>query len=334
MTWLRWHVGSVDASNMRAIAREAGTGATPGHCVSVWAALLEHAAQQRPRGSIESFDSAACAASFDWPVDLVRRIVHAMMVIGMHDFTRLQSWDQNDSDPTNARRQKMWRAQRRSNRKLNTVTVTDERNALRVSTDSEAVTVTDERNALRVSTDSEAVTVTDERNALRVSTDSEAVTVTVSPSSRAYAEKALALDLALKAPGSFFAPTALPILNSTVPASASRTRAADPDGKLSTDAVWSALAGIGIKPGMFGRFGSGSSITHWIHRGLTAANLDDAIGRAQRARQRDGDASPIGLRYLACFVEDVLSGQPERGKPMSWIERGDAIGRAWLEGRT
>lgn len=84
---------------------------------------------------------------------------------------------------------------------------------------------------------------------------------------------------------------------------------------------------------MFGKFGSGASIANWCSRGLTADELGEAIGRARRARERAGDSSPIGLRYLACFVEDVIAGQPERVRPMSWIERGDAIGRAWLEGR-
>ena len=341
MTWLRWHAGTTTDEKMRAVARETGAGATVGHCVAVWAALLEHALQSRPRGNIEGFNAQACADAFDWPVDLVRRIVHAMMVIGLHDFTRLHSWATIDCDPTNSERQKAWRAMRRKSRAEDSnsygneaVTVTENRNALRDSEPSEAVTVTENRNVLRDSEPSEAVTVTENRNVLRDSEPSEAVTVMNLPSSRVHAEKALALDLALKAPSSFCSTTSSPILNSTVPSSGIRARAGEPVGKLSTDAVWTALAAVGIRPGMFGRFGSGSSIAGWIERGVTAEDIGEAIGRARRARERSGDSSPIGLRYLACFVEDVLTGQPERGKPMSWIERGDAIGRAWLEGRT
>ena len=309
MTWLRWHVGAVADAKMRAVAREAGTGATPGHCVAVWAALLEHAALQRPRGMVENFDAIACADSFEWPHDLVRRIVHAMMVIGLHDFTRLHAWERrNPPDETRAARQKLWR-DRNKKRKSNSNGVTE--------------SAPETRNGVTVSSNGVTESAPETRNG-----------VTVLPISRARAEKALALDVALKAPGSFCSATSTPNSNSSVPASGIRARASEPNSKLSTGDVWNILGTIGIKPGMFGRFGSGASITSWIDRGLTADDLGEAIARARRARERNGDASPIGLRYLACFVEDVLSGQPERNKPMSWIERGDAIGRAWLEGRT
>ena len=345
MTWLRWHVGAVADAKMRAVAREAGTGATPGHCIAVWAALLEHAALQRPRGLVENFDAVACANSFEWPHDLVRRIMHAMMVVGLHDFTRLHAWDKrNPPDSTSAARQKLWRDRhkmQKSNNNAVTESEPDTRNGVTVSSNAVTKSAPETRNGVTVS--SNAVTKSDVETRNGVTVSSNAVTksapetrngVTVSPLSRARAEKALALDVALKAPGSFCSTTSTPNSNSPVPASGIRARASEPNSKLSTGDVWNILGTIGIKPGMFGRFGSGASITNWIERGLTADDLGEAIARARRARERNGDASPIGLRYLACFIEDVLSGQPERGKLMSWIERGDAIGRAWLEGRT
>ena len=256
--------------------------------------MLEFAAQQRPRGSIEKFDAVAASDALGWPADFVRRIVHAMMVIGLHDFTKLRAWDKrNPPDSTAAERQ---RNRRRRNGKSGS-----NRHTVTVSPVSERHAVTDDSHTVTVSSVSERHAVTDDRH-------------TVTP----------------KALSSFFSSSSSAICKSAIPPSGdARAR----EEKLSTDSIWAALAAIGIRPGMFGRFGSGSSIANWVDRGLTAGDLAEAIERARRVRERDGDPSPLNLRFVACFIEDVLAGVPERAKTQSWIERGDAIGRAFVEER-
>lgn len=78
MDWYRAHHGMPIDPKWITVARRAGGGVTPGHVVAVWAALLDHASQSKPRGSVDGFQVEDIAASFGWPEDMVQAVLSAL----------------------------------------------------------------------------------------------------------------------------------------------------------------------------------------------------------------------------------------------------------------
>jgi hypothetical protein len=64
--WFRSYHGAPTDKKWISIARRAGPGVTPGMVASLWWALLDHASQATPRGSVASFDVESIADFFGY----------------------------------------------------------------------------------------------------------------------------------------------------------------------------------------------------------------------------------------------------------------------------
>lgn len=82
-------------------------------------------------------------------------------------------------------------------------------------------------------------------------------------------------------------------------------------------------AHIGIRTMQAGR------LSQWIEQGLTDGDLAEALSRAKRKRERERSLAPVNLGFLACFVDEVLSGQPMTTTGGGY-ERGDELSREFV----
>lgn len=97
------------------VAIRAGDGVTPGHVCAVWTALLDHASQAEPRGSVADFEADTVADFFQWPHDVVVRVVRALTEARRIVDGRLAKWDKRQpKDPTGADRQARKRSRDRA----------------------------------------------------------------------------------------------------------------------------------------------------------------------------------------------------------------------------
>jgi hypothetical protein len=64
--WFRSYHGAPTDPKWISIARRAGPGVTPGMVASIWWALMDHASQATPRGSVASFDVESIADFFGY----------------------------------------------------------------------------------------------------------------------------------------------------------------------------------------------------------------------------------------------------------------------------
>lgn len=92
---------------------------------------------------------------------------------------------------------------------------------------------------------------------------------------------------------------------------------------LSTAEVLDALSAAGIRVTTAQRLWNLGVIKGWSRDGITVDQLGEAIDRATRARERSGDTGPIHIKFLGCFVRDVLDGKPERTQTTRPMEAGD-----------
>lgn len=114
-SWWACHHGMPTDPLWIVVARRAGNGATPGHVCAIWAGLLDHASQARPRGDISTFEAETLAESFRWPVALVEGVIEALEQVGRIAEGRLTRWDKRQpKDPTGADRQARKRARDRA----------------------------------------------------------------------------------------------------------------------------------------------------------------------------------------------------------------------------
>jgi hypothetical protein len=90
MEWFRSHHGAPTDPKWLVVAARAGT--KPGVVAAVWWALMDHASQSSPRGSVESFDMEAVAAFYGWSVEEVSAVVAALETRGMIVGGELPSW--------------------------------------------------------------------------------------------------------------------------------------------------------------------------------------------------------------------------------------------------
>lgn len=103
---------------------------------------------------------------------------------------------------------------------------------------------------------------------------------------------------------------------------AHRTRAGAEPG-LSASEVLDTLASAGIRITTAQRWWNLGLIRGWSQDGITPEQLGEAITRASRHRERTGDRGPIHIKFLGCFVRDVLDGKPERVRSPATMEAGD-----------
>lgn len=82
-------------------------------------------------------------------------------------------------------------------------------------------------------------------------------------------------------------------------------------------------AHIGIRTMQAGR------LSQWIEQRLTDADLAEALSRATAKRRSDRSLAPVNLGFLACFVDEVLSGQPIATKGGGYA-RGDELSREFV----
>lgn len=92
--------------------------------------------------------------------------------------------------------------------------------------------------------------------------------------------------------------------------------------------TWAEACGIPMTFGL--RRFQARNLSEWIAHGLSDAQADEALRRARVARARSGNAAPVNLGYLACFLEEVLAGEEPRNEQQQsggGNERGDELSR-------
>lgn len=76
MEWLRWYQGTINNPKWRVVAADSGQPLVA--VLAVWAAILEHASQTDPRGTLSGWRPKVVAAALDLSVDAVQAIHDAM----------------------------------------------------------------------------------------------------------------------------------------------------------------------------------------------------------------------------------------------------------------
>lgn len=91
MNWYKSHHGMPSDPVWAVVAKRAGV---PRHAVvAVWCALLDHASQNDPRGSIARLDDELIAVSLDLETEQVNAIVEALRERGKIDGVTLANWE-------------------------------------------------------------------------------------------------------------------------------------------------------------------------------------------------------------------------------------------------
>lgn len=98
---------------------------------------------------------------------------------------------------------------------------------------------------------------------------------------------------------------------------------------LDRGSFWQWLAAHGLPVHIGIRTFQAHRLSNWIEQGLTDADLSEALDRAMAKRRRDRNLAPVNLGYLACFVDEVLSGQPMTTTGGGY-ERGDELSREFV----
>lgn len=116
-TWWRASTGIGTDLKYRTVASIAGPGVDAAQVAGVWLAMLDHAAQSRPRGSIVTFDHRDYAEFSGLDRDVTARIVTALREKGLHDGHAVTKWADHQApkvDRTAAERKKRQRERERS----------------------------------------------------------------------------------------------------------------------------------------------------------------------------------------------------------------------------
>lgn len=111
--WFRSHHGAPTDPKWIVIAAKAGS--RPGVVAAVWWALMDHASQAHPRGSVATFDQEALSAFYGFPeaeIASVVKVLQDKQLIGANG--RLKNWSKRQpkrerDDPKAAERAKAWR---------------------------------------------------------------------------------------------------------------------------------------------------------------------------------------------------------------------------------
>lgn len=109
MNWLRLYHGTSSNPKLAMIANKAG--ARPCEMTAFWLCLLEHASQQKPRGSVESIDLELIAFSQGIDAETLHRLYKGLEEKRVIVDGRIVSWDeyQYAHDPTAAERKRRQR---------------------------------------------------------------------------------------------------------------------------------------------------------------------------------------------------------------------------------
>jgi len=96
--------------------------------------------------------------------------------------------------------------------------------------------------------------------------------------------------------------------------------------------IWTALAAEGM-PANFGiRTFNRRHLAGWVEQGLTEPQLAEALQRARARRREQRNPHPVNLGFLACFIDEVLSGAPKKSMTGGGYERGDELSREFAQG--
>lgn len=98
--------------------------------------------------------------------------------------------------------------------------------------------------------------------------------------------------------------------------------------------IWAWIAGEGLPSNIGTRAFNRQRVTDWLSRGLTDRQMDEAMERARKRRKEERSTHPINLGFLACFVDEVISGAPSKPTNGGGYERGDELSREFARARS
>lgn len=96
--------------------------------------------------------------------------------------------------------------------------------------------------------------------------------------------------------------------------------------------IWTALAAEGMPAHIGIRVFNREHLAGWVEQGLTEPQLAEALQRARARRREQRNPHPVNLGFLACFVDEVLSGAPKKSTIGGGYERGDELSREFAQG--
>jgi hypothetical protein len=114
MDWFRMHHGAALDTKWLAIARRAKT--SPAEAAAVWWALLDHASQASPRGSVAGFDAEAVEIFFGMGDGQVRVVIDVLTDRKMISEETIAKWPKRQpekTDLTNSDRQARFKKRRK-----------------------------------------------------------------------------------------------------------------------------------------------------------------------------------------------------------------------------
>ena len=287
--WWRAHHGIATDAKYATVRDRAGAGVTVGHVAAIWMAVLDGASQAKPRGSTTSFDAETVASCYGWPQDLVERVFIAFQAKGMLDADGFVA-KWPERNPVKFDNTAAERKQRQRAREKQQAAAAASASAA-VNDESHAMS---RRDSVTV-TKSQTVTPTEQKEQSKSS---------FCDSSKQEPDTSLKLDTPRNVRGC---------------------------GRAFINAgdfwQWAEAAGVPMTIGL--RRFQARNLSQWIAQGLTDQQADEALARAYAARQRTGNAAPVNLGYLACFLEEVLAGEEPRNDQRNGggNERGDELSR-------
>lgn len=97
--------------------------------------------------------------------------------------------------------------------------------------------------------------------------------------------------------------------------------------------IWTWINGEGLPSNIGTRAFNRQRVADWLSQGLTDEQMAEALQRARQRRRDERSAHPINLGFLACFVDEVVSGAPSKPTTGGGYERGDQLSREFANVR-
>lgn len=119
--------------------------------------------------------------------------------------------------------------------------------------------------------------------------------------------------------------------NSTLKLDTPRTVREQAGAIVNAGDFWAWIAAQGIPAHIGIRTMNRAKLVSWIDQGMTAANLDEAMKRARKKRERQHSSHPVNIGFLACFIDEVLSGAHPTTTTGGDYERGDQLSREFAD---
>lgn len=95
--------------------------------------------------------------------------------------------------------------------------------------------------------------------------------------------------------------------------------------------IWSWAVENGVPVNIGTRTFHQRLIADWLSQRLTESQISEALRRARVRRSDDNDSRPVNIRFLACFVDEVLAGDPIKPTKGGGYERGDELSRDFAD---